>query len=202
MAIEHSTISTGNLHEPKGIASATSNQVYVSDGAGSGSWKTPYTTGVEDYNDLSSPTLTPAIGVAEKVLNDGNGSFTNKTYKIPTYPDIWNTSTNQFDFSHLDLGDSVDIRFDFNVTTSGSNDDVSIIFRAGVGASPYDLLAKRLEWRDAGTHHFTAWYSVYMGDANTRDNPAEVYILCGTNADTVVTNGWYVRTNKRTPEYV
>ena len=202
MAIEHNAIPDNERHEPKGISTASANQVYVSDGSGSGVWKTPYATGVEDYNDLSSPDLTPSTGVEEKVLNDGNGSFTNKTYKIPSYPDIWNTSTNQFGFSHLDLGDSVDIRFDFTVTTSGANDDISILLRLGVGASPYDLLVKRLEWRDAGTYQFTAWYSVYMGDANTLNNPAEVYILCGTNADTVVTNGWYVRTNKRTPEYV
>lgn len=202
MAIEHNAIPDNERHEPKGISTASANQVYVSDGSGSGVWKTPYATGVEDYNDLSSPDLTPSTGVEEKVLNDGNGSFTNKTYKIPGYPDIWNTSTNQFGFSHLDLGDSVDIRFDFTVTTSGANDDISILLRLGVGASPYDLLVKRLEWRDAGTYQFTAWYSVYMGDANTLNNPAEVYILCGTNADTVVTNGWYVRTNKRSPEYV
>ncbi len=202
MAIEHSTLSTGDLHEPKGIASATSNQVYVANGSGSGAWSVPYITGIEDYNDLSSPAITPSAGVAEKVLNDGNGPFTNKTYKIPTYPDIWDTSTNQFNFSHLDLGDSVDIRFDFDVTISSANDDVGIVFKAGVGGSPYDLLVERREWRYAGTFQFTAWYSVYMGDTNTLNNPAEVWILCDTDMDSVSLNGWYVRTNKRTPEYI
>ena len=35
---EHSTLTGANLHEPKGVASATASQVYVSDGAGSGTW--------------------------------------------------------------------------------------------------------------------------------------------------------------------
>ncbi len=165
-------------------------------------WKTPYATGIEDYNDLASPVLTPTAFVQEKVLNDGNGAYTNKTYKIPGYPDIWNTSTNQFNFDHLSLGDSVDIRFDFDVTISSANDDVSIVFKAGVGGSPYDLLVERREWRYAGSFQFTCWYSVYMGDTNTLNNPAEVYILCDTGADSVSLNGWYVRTNKRIPEYV
>lgn len=202
MAIEHDSIVDSELHEPKGVASAALNTVYVADGAGSGNWKVPYATGVEDYNDLSSPALTPSAGVAVKVLNDSNGSFTNTAYKIPGYPDIWDSTTNQFDFSHLSLGDSVDIRFDFSVTTSGANDDVSIIVRPGVGASPYDLVVKRQEWRNAGTYQLTVWYSLYMGDTNTLNNPAEVYIECETGGDSITVNGWYVRTNKRIPEYV
>jgi hypothetical protein len=201
VAIEHNTISGVATHEPKGVSTAENGQVYVANGAGSGLWQVPYLTGVEDYNHAGL-SLSPAATVEEKVLNDGLGVFTNTTYKIPGYPDIWNTSTNQFDFSHLSLGDSVDIRFDFTVVTSGANDDVTIIFRPGVGGSPYDLTVKRQEWRTAGTYQLTAWYSVYMGDTNTLDNPAEAYVLCETGGDTVTCNGWYVRTNKQTPEFV
>lgn len=38
MAIEHDSISDSELHEPRGVASATANQVYLADGSGSGSW--------------------------------------------------------------------------------------------------------------------------------------------------------------------
>jgi hypothetical protein len=40
MAKEHSTLTGSSLHEPKGVAAASANRVYVSDGAGSGSWTT------------------------------------------------------------------------------------------------------------------------------------------------------------------
>ncbi len=201
MAIEHNAIADGERHEPKGIASATANQVYVANGAGSGVWKTPYATGVEDYNHAGGA-LSPALGVKTQVLNDAAGAYTNTAYKIPGYPDIWNPSTNQFNWSHLTLGDSVDIRFDFTVTTNGTHNDTAIIIRAGVGAAPYDLTAITGEWQASSTYQLTVWYSVYMGDANTLDNPAEVYIMSTTAGEIVQCNGWYVRTNKRIPEYV
>lgn len=38
--VEHSVLTGTDLHEPKGIAAAAANRVYVSDGAASGSWTT------------------------------------------------------------------------------------------------------------------------------------------------------------------
>lgn len=37
--VSHSSLTASNLHEPKGAASASSGQVYIADGAGSGSWR-------------------------------------------------------------------------------------------------------------------------------------------------------------------
>lgn len=36
--IQHSALTTTDVHEPKGITTATNNQVYVADGASSGAW--------------------------------------------------------------------------------------------------------------------------------------------------------------------
>ena len=41
MATAHSALTGSELHEPKGASGASSNQTYVSDGAGSGSWDEP-----------------------------------------------------------------------------------------------------------------------------------------------------------------
>lgn len=38
MAIEHSVVSDPNIHEPKGITTASTNTVYISNGSGSGTW--------------------------------------------------------------------------------------------------------------------------------------------------------------------
>lgn len=57
--IEHASITDPQIHEPKGIAAATADQVYVSDGAGSGDW-----TDVADVLDASaSYTLNDLINV-------------------------------------------------------------------------------------------------------------------------------------------
>jgi len=42
---EHSTLTGSNLHEPKGIASAAADTVYVADGAGSGAFVDRYLLG-------------------------------------------------------------------------------------------------------------------------------------------------------------
>jgi hypothetical protein len=36
---EHSAITDPNIHEPKGVAAASANQIYIANGAGSGSWQ-------------------------------------------------------------------------------------------------------------------------------------------------------------------
>lgn len=37
-SIQHSALTDPNIHEPKGVTSATAGQIYVADGASSGAW--------------------------------------------------------------------------------------------------------------------------------------------------------------------
>jgi len=37
--VAHANLTGANLHEPKGVASASADQIYIADGAGSGQWK-------------------------------------------------------------------------------------------------------------------------------------------------------------------
>lgn len=197
MAIEHDAIGAGEIHEPKGIASASSGKVYIADGAGSGTWGSGFTQSIEDFNH-AGVALTPSAGIKTKVLNDAAGTFTNTAYKIPGRADTWVTASNHFDWAAagLVLGDSVDIRFDFTVTTSGANDDIIIGLDVGVGSpAPYSLEVDRREWRSAGTYGYTTYYGIYMGDSNTLDFPTEVTVTAGTGSDTIQCNGWYVRTS-------
>tara|TARA_B110000967_G_scaffold203175_1_gene243365 strand:+ start:368 stop:982 length:615 start_codon:yes stop_codon:yes gene_type:complete len=197
MAIEHNSIGAGEIHEPKGAATALSGNVYVADGAGSGVWGSGFTQSIEDFNH-AGVALTPAAATKTKVLNDAAGAFTNTAYKIPGRANTWVPASNHFDWAAagLVLGDSVDIRFDFTVTTSGANDDVVIGLDVGVGSpGPYSLEVNRREWRLAGTYAYTTYYGIYMGDSNTLDFPTEVTVTAGTGSDTILCNGWYVRTS-------
>lgn len=49
MAIQHKDIPDNQLHEPKGAALASPEQVYVADGVGSGSFKRPSLLSMKDY---------------------------------------------------------------------------------------------------------------------------------------------------------
>lgn len=71
--ILHSALSGTNVHEPKGIASATSEQVYEANGAASGSWKHPYFTLNTAVVDVSAPStawvVTPWACTIEKIYS-------------------------------------------------------------------------------------------------------------------------------------
>ena len=44
MTIQHNLITGSDLHEPKGVAAASANKVYVANGSGSGAWSILSTT--------------------------------------------------------------------------------------------------------------------------------------------------------------
>jgi len=54
----HSSLTGADLHEPKGAASATSGQVYVADGAGSGTWQKDEGTDVASTGEDANKVLT------------------------------------------------------------------------------------------------------------------------------------------------
>jgi hypothetical protein len=66
-SVQHSAITDPNIHEPKGVAAATVNKVYVANGSGSGTWQ-----------KISPPQLAgiTANGQAgDTVTVDGSGNF-------------------------------------------------------------------------------------------------------------------------------
>ena len=78
--VEHSTLTTTDLHEPKGIAAATNNKVYVANGSGSGSWlprtHTLFTTKENVSNAGSSYVPIPYAGTIAKVVSVLPGAIT------------------------------------------------------------------------------------------------------------------------------
>ena len=72
MTIEHSVITGAGLHEPKGVASATSGKVYVSNGSGSGAWTLGNTRSVQvELDDVSTASdayvVSPFAGTIIKI---------------------------------------------------------------------------------------------------------------------------------------
>ena len=179
---------------------ALAGQIGVSDGAGAVTAQTPTRMGMWDYNDVTTtgtPIPLTVAGTKYALTNDGAGVNTNLTFALPELSNIWVTGTNRFDYTMLELGDTVDIRVDVEVTTSGVNDEIALFWRFGEGAAPYDLQIVRQNFKVAGTYTFTVLHSAYMGDVNTRDNPGVLLMSSDSTGDTVVVNGWFVRTITR-----
>lgn len=67
MAVEHSSLTGNQLHEPKGVAAAASGQVYVANGSGSGVWK-PLQQHVSVHATTPSSTFTLSTGTSDILL--------------------------------------------------------------------------------------------------------------------------------------
>jgi len=85
MAIEHDAIADGERHEPKGIAAAAVNDVYLADGAASGSWQH----------------MNPHAGMFYTNIGTGTTFTTPTTY---TLLNMATTATQLDEFTHNSLG--------------------------------------------------------------------------------------------------
>lgn len=64
MAIEHALIPDAQLHEPKGVASATAKTMYVANGAGSGTWTFP----IRRFTAALTPSIVTANTTVEQTF--------------------------------------------------------------------------------------------------------------------------------------
>ena len=200
MSIQHRDIPDAQLHEVKGAASASLGQILTATGTGSATFQTPLfttlKTGFWDYNDTATSTTPISIttaGTEYQLTNDGLGVNTLTTYRLPAVTNIYNTSTNYFQFVGLALGDTVDIRGDIEITTGSANNVIEIMIELGVGGSPYKLSIDRQYFKTAGVQKVIFNSHIYMGNSNTLNNPARILIKNDTAGSTVKVNGWFVR---------
>ena len=85
MPTQHSTITGSDLHEPKGIASAAAEKVYIANGSGSGAF------GFIDPKGAS----TAAAGKVYSANGSGSGTFEYPTGKLFAELHITGSSTSQ-----------------------------------------------------------------------------------------------------------
>lgn len=201
---EHVSITDPNIHEPKGITSATSGEVYVANGSGSGTWKTFYTQGFEDYENTGSA-ISLTSGSWTDLTNNGLGSNTLTTYRLPGYNAIWNSTNNEFDWdgAGLALGDTVDIRFDVTFNINTASDEVALRLDLAHGnPAEYSVEVYRNQFKDTGNHRVTVLTSIYMGNAVTLNNPAKISAFSDSSGDTCLLHGFYARIVPRSPVMV
>jgi len=89
MATEHNVLTDPELHEPKGVAAASANQLYVADGAGSGSWRymphsSLYYDDIGTGTTVGTPTTYTLIGPATTGDTDPH-EFTHNSLGRLTY---------------------------------------------------------------------------------------------------------------------
>jgi hypothetical protein len=147
-----------------------------------------YQTKSGSYNYENSGGAIPFTGTPVKLENDGAGSLTNTTYGLTGISDLFNTNTNQFDFSQLSLGDIVNIRYNYTIVTTAVNQESNLFLEIGIGsASPTSRNQHDTFFKVAGSHPTTAVASFLMlGNLSILNFPAEIYFTSETNASVIL----------------
>ncbi len=154
-----------------------------------------------DYNDAATAGSPIALTLADTfypLTNDGLGAFTNKDHKIAAHGEIWDAGAGEFDFSSLKVGDTVEVRADISVTTTGPTRDIITEFEVAIGAAgTFKLQIDRRSFKVAGTYQIVMVATGYIGNADTRDFPSKINVSSDGLGTTVVVNGWFVKTHVR-----
>lgn len=151
--------------------------------------------GFADYSDAATSTTPISVpqGVPTVLTNDAAGPFTNTSHLPAGVTRVWNGATNQFDWSELSIGDTVDIRLDGTVVTTTPNQTFLITLVAGIGSgSEYSIPFAGAVTKSVGSVPASRFNGIYIGNSETKDFPAELRITSDAAA-TVVVNGWYCR---------
>jgi hypothetical protein len=152
--------------------------------------------GYFDHNDLATHTtpISFTSGPLVKLTNDTLGAYTDLSKAPYGVTDVWDSSTNYFDFSQMDVGDTIDLRVDLDVTTTGTNKTLKMFIKFGIGTpSAFLKFIDSFEFKTSVTNeNVTANIPFYLGSEDIKNAPAELYILADTSGSLKV-NGWYTR---------
>ena len=94
--------------------------------------------GFIDYNDTTGP-ITLLANVWTDLPNNGQGAFTNKSYRPVGVSELMDNATGEIDPTGLDLGDVMFIRNDFTVTPQVNDSALDFRYVLGDGAGEYFL---------------------------------------------------------------
>ena len=167
MAIEHNAIADGERHEPKGIASASVNDVYIADGAGSGAWSGVPTAVsseivIKSASDFPSP-VSNVITLSEntRYIIDGSIDVGDDRFVLASNTQIVGNGTAYSSIVSTTTGNlfTASTSFTFNnfavTCTSGT------VFACTGGAFESAYLKEFTISSASSSGMFTAWYSLF-----------------------------------------
>jgi hypothetical protein len=145
-----------------------------------------------DSATASSPITHSASSTTTFLTNNALAART-ASFNPNSNANLWNTSTNKFDFSSLKIGDIVEFRVDLLVN-HGAAQELNIVADIAEGtASPYTLNVNHAYYKTASTNvPITAMFRLYIGDDDTK-NASTRFRLTSVDAATVVVEGWLIQ---------
>lgn len=159
-----------------------------------------FSGGWADYEDVATTGTPISVTAIPTVLtNDGLGVDTNTKY-LPTsgngVTQLWDTSSNGFDFSDLEVGDMVDIRMDITMIIVSNNTAVDVDLHMGSGGSVVVPFISQQNFKSTGSFEVIRYMGIYIGSEDVRDNLAQLKINADNNC-TCTVHGWYIKAIRR-----
>lgn len=189
--VQHKDLPDSDLHEPKGVASATIGEVYVADGSGSGDWQ-GLTDSYMDYSDKTKNRF-GWIDVADSAYTSGAprsisastrtqitnnaGAAQTDTSRLGT---LWNTTLNTFQID--DLNASYTMRLNAVVKTAAVAGTPYVIDVELESANGPTVIAARTQVIKGGGHANNVSIAIpfYMGSF-INDYDLKLYITADQN---------------------
>ena len=159
-----------------------------------------FSGGWADYADVATTGSPIAVTAVPAVLtNDGLGVDT-KTAYLPIggngITQLWNTSSNGFDFSDLNIGDMLEIRMDIDVIIASNNTAIDVNLHMGSGGTVIVPFISHQNFKTTGTFEVIRYMGLYIGSEDIRDTLAQLKINADNNC-TCIVNGWYIKATRR-----
>ena len=173
--VPHNTLTTTDLHEPKGAAGASEGMVYVADGAGSGTWTLTYSGWGNYADDATAQTFntTPA-----KLSIDGAGSTTEESYlplAIRGSGSLWDNINDKI--TPIAVGDAYEIRVDLPITSITTATYLEFDLDIGGLSSPSNVIASENKALDRSGAPFTISLSMTLFSLGTfKDNGCQIFL--------------------------
>jgi hypothetical protein len=126
-----------------------------------------------DLTPISIPAATPT-----KLTMDATTGRIQDAYLPLGVTKIWDSTTSQFDFSELKLGDMVDVRVDGSLTNTGFDESFVLNFIGAKGsAGEYKLPFASGNRLFPGASIVSRYNGVFIGSQDMIDNPSELEIV-------------------------
>lgn len=193
--VQHSSLTDPNLHEPKGISTASANQAYLSNGSGSGTWtnvnRLPGTGWGKYTNTTYVGTTALAISTTPVLL-----PFTtaDTVSQLPitlagVTSDLMNLSTETLQF--VAAGDLHSITLTFKVySASGSPVTMDLsIFGSSDGSSYATLLGETTVSLAKGAGQVITESSLFPVTSDMVSHGARIYLTTNTGTANIINIG-------------
>jgi hypothetical protein len=137
--------------------------------------------------------ITHGAGSTTTYLTNNALAARTTSFNPDSKDNLWNASTNKFDFSSLKIGDIVEFRVDLLVDHAAAQELNIVVDVAEGGSAPYTLNVNHAYYKTASTNvPITAMFRLYIGNDDTRTHSAR-FRLTSLAAASVVVEGWLVQ---------